>query len=199
MPVRPPPWHTLTYRCEVPGCGKRFECPSRLQAHQRSHTKSYSCPHGCPEAYSRWSDLVAHRAAVHATHRCDTCGKAFQEEAHLQRHIETHSKVAQTHVCRVAGCGKTYTSAYNLGAHHRSVHTALTFACPATGCGRVFAHKVPFSSACCKLMASARCANTLALMNLRYVQLLEFYIYSGTLWRLADHLADCLSHLSSPC
>ena len=122
----------------------RFVCPSRLQHHQRTHGKAYPCPHGCPATtFATWTELVAHNTALHATHCCDVCGKAFQKAEHLQRHELTHTRPrAQAHVCQVDGCGKTYTSAYNLGVHVRSVHELRGFGCTRPNCGKVFAHKV---------------------------------------------------------
>ena len=130
------------HSCEHPDCGMRFVCPSRLQAHQKTHARSYRCSLCTDISFSTWSELCAHNAGVHTTHRCATCGRAFQKEDHLLRHELAHTLTKPAFVCKIPGCGKSYTSTYNLHAHVRSVHQKLGFACPAPYCGRIFAHNV---------------------------------------------------------
>ena len=125
----------------------RFPMESLLKSHMRSHNRAYPCTQGCDVVFTKWTELVTHNAQHHRNFHCETCGKTFQQEQHLQRHVAVHEQAPKKYPCTVPGCGKTYCSSYQLGVHRKNIHEHVRHPCLVPGCEKVFAHKV-CTSAC---------------------------------------------------
>ena len=81
--------------CGFEGCQKKFNKPSKLSEHQRSHTglKPFKCRE-CDHAFIRKSHLNAH-ARTHLNDNlkpfsCQICLKTFWTNQHLSRHLKVH-------------------------------------------------------------------------------------------------------------
>lgn len=75
--------------------------------------------------------------------RCGVCQKTFKRKEFLRQHMRTHAPSRDVCRCPRAGCGRTYTTAFNLQSHILSFHEEQRpFVCEYAGCGKTFAMKV---------------------------------------------------------
>ncbi|XP_055992358.1 zinc finger and SCAN domain-containing protein 22 [Sorex fumeus] len=117
-------------------CGKTFQSPLTLEAHQKSHSRKtpYSCSE-CGKAFSRSTHLAQH-LVVHTgakPHECKECGKAFSRVTHLTQHQRIHTG-EKPYKC--GECGKTFSRSTHLTQHQR-VHTGeRPYECEE--CGKAF-------------------------------------------------------------
>ncbi|KAF9914681.1 Transcription factor IIIA, partial [Lobosporangium transversale] len=89
------------YICLYSGCGKKYTKPSRLAAHERSHTdeRPYRCLYtGCNAAFRREDHLAVH-VKSHGSIRefqCINpgCTKSYYTKDKLARHVKTHNELA---------------------------------------------------------------------------------------------------------
>ncbi|KAJ7401219.1 transcription factor IIIA-like protein [Pitangus sulphuratus] len=73
---------------------------------------------------------------------CSECHKTFKRKDYLKQHQKTHAVEREVCRCPREGCGRTYTTLFNLQSHILSFHEEKKpFSCDYPGCGRVFAMK----------------------------------------------------------
>ncbi|XP_049642994.1 zinc finger and SCAN domain-containing protein 22 [Suncus etruscus] len=120
-------------------CGKTFQSPLTLEAHQKSHSRK--TPHACREcgkAFRRSTHLAQH-LVVHTgakPHECKECGKAFSRVTHLTQHRRIHTG-EKPYAC--GECGKTFSRSTHL-TQHRRVHTGeRPYECEE--CGKAFSQR----------------------------------------------------------
>ena len=71
------------------------------------------------------------------------CQKTFKRKDFLRQHMRMHAPERDVCRCPRAGCGRTYTTAFNLQSHILSFHEQQRpFVCEHAGCGKTFAMKV---------------------------------------------------------
>src|SRR5277367_5798029 len=94
------------YPCDT--CGKRFQSPSHLKIHERSHTggKPFKCS-DCGKRFSHKSNLTQH-LRIHTgetPYQCGHCPKKFKTSYELRQHERIHSG-EKPHEC--PECGKRF-------------------------------------------------------------------------------------------
>ncbi|GAA5970731.1 hypothetical protein JCM21900_003293 [Sporobolomyces salmonicolor] len=137
------------FMCTWLGCGKCYTRPTRLEEHQRVHTRErpFACSE-CPSTFARNSHLKAHLR----THSSDSekkylcsegrCGKKFWTNQHLKKHIEVAHR-GKTYDCNA--CSLTFRKHHLLRTHVAEVHSAPgtnPFICEHPGCDRSFKQNV---------------------------------------------------------
>ncbi|XP_051018046.1 transcription factor IIIA [Acomys russatus] len=130
------------FRCTHEGCGKHFASPSRLKRHAKVH-EGYLCQRGCSFVGKTWTELLKHTREAHKEQvACTVCQKTFKRRDYLKQHMKTHAPQRDVYCCPREGCGRTYTTVFNLHSHILSFHEEQRpFACEHAGCGKTFAMK----------------------------------------------------------
>ncbi|XP_077595169.1 zinc finger protein 646 [Stigmatopora nigra] len=134
------------FTCDL--CGRSYRHAGSLLNHKKSHSQNL---HQCGLCLQTFPDAVT--LDVHSQmrrHSCLECGKTFCLVAHLQSHMESHSKyprsdlswteplsdhpssindpIEKGHVCE--HCGRTYRHAGSL-LNHKNSHKMGSFSCSA--------------------------------------------------------------------
>lgn len=74
---------------------------------------------------------------------CEVCQKTLKRKDYLKQHMKTHAADRAVWRCPREGCGRTYTTVFNLQSHILSFHEERRpFVCEHAGCGKTFAMKV---------------------------------------------------------
>ncbi|CAN0390905.1 unnamed protein product [Pylaiella littoralis] len=142
-------YNSRQHRCPYLGCGREFDRPSKLAAHEKTHEARFVCEFdGCKAAFVLASGLNLHLKEEHPF-RCGVCDMIFDREDKMQIHQGTHGRAGdgdyiRPHHCNVLGCGKSFTEKRNLNAHRRTRHTEgwrKRFRCEASGCTMTYAHR----------------------------------------------------------
>ncbi|XP_029899123.1 transcription factor IIIA [Aquila chrysaetos chrysaetos] len=131
------------FKCNNEGCGKHFSTPSRLKRHEKIH-EGYACKkENCSYTGKTWTELLKHNKVSHTEPIvCSECYKTFKRKDYLKQHQKTHAVEREVCQCPREGCGRTYTTIFNLQSHILSFHEEKKpFSCDYPGCGRVFAMK----------------------------------------------------------
>jgi len=140
----------LPYSCTIPGCEAAFDYESRLKDHLNRHRKEkrkFVCGVvGCAKDFLKKRELDEHIEKDHPDiaprEKCTICGEILKPP-NLKRHMETHLPQKEVFVCNLNGCGKTFSSPWNVKFHQARVHegTAKKYDCPHEGCGKSFWNK----------------------------------------------------------
>lgn len=73
---------------------------------------------------------------------CTVCQKTFKRRDYLKQHMKTHAPQRDVYRCPREGCGRSYTTVFNLQSHILSFHEEQRpFVCEHTGCSKTFAMK----------------------------------------------------------
>ncbi|XP_053165318.1 transcription factor IIIA isoform X2 [Hemicordylus capensis] len=131
------------FKCIHEGCGKSFSTPGHLKRHEKTH-EGYLCrKDGCWFIANTWSELLKHMKYEHVEPViCNVCFKEFRRKDYLKAHQKTHDTDREVLKCPREGCGRTYTTLFNLQSHIASFHEEKRpFVCEHPGCGRLFAMK----------------------------------------------------------
>eukprot|EP01083_Nonionella_stella_P213177 769078_1 len=145
----------LPFPCTAPGCTLRFKLlQSRTRHFKREHRSKPAAPTficalpGCEDVkLDCYEALRTHNDSSHPdlkVYVCPVCGKHFQFDAWLKKHVAVHSAPVsdrKTFTCEFDGCGRSYTKKSNLNAHVRSVHSSSQFVCGIDGCAESYSLK----------------------------------------------------------
>jgi general transcription factor IIIA len=130
-------WRPNKYICNYEGCGKAFNRPVRLQAHERTHTneRPFVCEEeGCDKAFFKSEHLKTHVKESHADgadYVCHyvirineageetTCEKTFKTALRLSKHLARHEKAEEI---RCDECGMTFRAMETLQRHIKKDH-----------------------------------------------------------------------------
>lgn len=119
------------YSCYL--CEETFTTKKDRDHHGLTHTsqtvkwKPVKCDH-CDMTFRTVGQRREHRVNIHTkdfTRECSTCGRGFQFQVHLDRHMLTHTGERPF---KCEECGKTFSNDGSLINHMKS-HKAPTFAC----------------------------------------------------------------------
>ncbi|XP_062983077.1 transcription factor IIIA [Elgaria multicarinata webbii] len=131
------------FKCSHEGCGRDFPTPTHLKRHEKTH-EGYACKKdGCSFVGKTWSELLKHMRLSHVEPIiCTVCSKIFSRKDSLKSHQKIHAGNREVLKCPREGCGRTYTSVYNLRCHIASFHEATrSHVCDHPGCGKIFVMK----------------------------------------------------------
>lgn len=74
---------------------------------------------------------------------CEVCQKTFKRKDYLKQHLKIHAPERDMCRCPREGCGRTYTTVFNLQSHILAFHEEWRpFLCEQGGCGKTFATRV---------------------------------------------------------
>ncbi|XP_030618303.1 transcription factor IIIA [Delphinapterus leucas] len=134
------------FKCTHEGCGKHFASPSSLKRHGKVH-EGYMCQKECSFVAKTWTELLKHVREAHKEDiTCDVCQKTFKRKDFLKQHMRIHAPERDMCRCPREGCGRTYTTVFNLQSHILSFHEEWRpFVCEHTSCGKTFAMKQSLS------------------------------------------------------
>ncbi|CAB1340998.1 unnamed protein product, partial [Coregonus sp. 'balchen'] len=142
--------------CFSVGYGKDFKKNNQLKTHKTEHAQPlpFQLPLCCGGLSPR-GDLVSVSEAKEGCTQsdsskvcvcsvklqCDGCSRMFLEAWFLQQHqLWVHKREFR---CSKTGCGKTFTTHFNLENHVMSDHKGQkAFSCTHVGCGKSFAMQV---------------------------------------------------------
>nr|AAH32292.1 General transcription factor III A [Mus musculus] len=90
-----------------------------------------------------WTELLKHMREAHKEDiTCNVCQRMFKRRDYLKQHMKTHAPERDVYRCPRQGCGRTYTTVFNLQSHILSFHEEKRpFVCEHAGCGKTFAMK----------------------------------------------------------
>ena len=130
------------YKCEFPGCSKRYSILSRYQVHLRTHEgkKPFLCQI-CNKSFNEKGNLKTH-LRFHSELRpfqCPHCTKSYKTNGHLKDHIEIQHKKIKKYVCET--CNKKFGRISTLKAHIKTHTGEKNFKCKLEGCNKCFAEK----------------------------------------------------------
>ena len=130
------------YKCEFPGCDKRYSILSRYQVHIRTHEgkKPFICQI-CNKSFNEKGNLKTH-LRFHSELRpfqCPHCTKSYKTNGHLKDHIEIQHKKIKKYVCET--CNKKFGRISTLKAHIKTHTGEKNFKCKLEGCNKCFAEK----------------------------------------------------------
>uniref|UniRef100_A0A8C0DDY5 Transcription factor IIIA n=1 Tax=Balaenoptera musculus TaxID=9771 RepID=A0A8C0DDY5_BALMU len=130
------------FTCTHEGCGKHFASPSSLKRHGKVH-EGYICQKECSFVAKTWTELLKHVREAHKEDiTCDVCQKTFKRKDFLKQHMRIHAPERDVCRCPREGCGRTYTTVFNLQSHILSFHEEQRpFVCEHASCGKTFAMK----------------------------------------------------------
>ncbi|XP_011358541.1 transcription factor IIIA, partial [Pteropus vampyrus] len=128
------------FRCAHEGCGRHFASPSGLKRHGKVHD-GYICQKGCSFVAKTWTELLKHMRDDHKEEIiCEVCQKTFKRKDYLKQHMKIHAPERDMCRCPREGCGRTYTTVFNLQSHILAFHEEWRpFVCEHAGCGKTFA------------------------------------------------------------
>ena len=130
------------FKCNYPGCKKKYSIQSRLQVHYRIHIgkKPYICPI-CSKAFNEKGNLKTHER-FHSEKRpfkCNQCNKTYKTNGHLKDHIEIQHLNIKRFQCQC--CHKKFGRISTLKSHIK-IHTGeKNYKCRIEGCNKFFAEK----------------------------------------------------------
>ena len=130
------------YKCEFPGCTKRYSILSRYQVHLRTHEgkKPFLCQI-CNKSFNEKGNLKTH-LRFHSELRpfqCPQCTKSYKTNGHLKDHIEIQHKKIKKYICDI--CNKKFGRISTLKAHIKTHTGEKNFKCKLEGCNKYFAEK----------------------------------------------------------
>ncbi|XP_066872839.1 transcription factor IIIA isoform X2 [Kogia breviceps] len=111
------------------------------------------CQKECSFVAKTWTELLKHVREAHKVGSvflsapaeditCDVCQKTFKRKDFLKQHMRIHTPERDVCRCPREGCGRTYTTVFNLQSHILSFHEERRpFVCEHASCGKTFAMK----------------------------------------------------------
>lgn len=77
--------------CSHDGCDKTFSTKHGAKHHERTAHEGHTfpCP-VCRQTFHSKGTMTRHRNTVHKAVRCTVCGRSFESEAKLERHVAEH-------------------------------------------------------------------------------------------------------------
>ena len=99
-----------------PICNKTFPHLKRRGEHLKNCEKSFVCEE-CFDEFKSKQALIAHQNKHTMKHKCNLCGKCFESNYKLNRHLLTHEKTKSFSCTK---CGKSFSRKDNLSYHQKT-------------------------------------------------------------------------------